>query len=104
MASVINAFTTTKYYKTTTIKIIGNEFRKLWFVSLKGVDGLNLSISGYSKVSTSQRKHNRGAWTEQPIGLSVIFLTPSRLSVKSYQSGLQRKQIQVWSNWRSRKH
>ena len=34
-------FATTKYYKTTTIKILGNEFRKLWFVSLKGVDGLN---------------------------------------------------------------
>ena len=55
-------------------------------------------------VSASSRKHNKGAWTEQPIGLSVFFLTPSRLSVKSYQLGLQREQIQVWSNWRRRKH
>ena len=55
------------------------------------------------RVSASPRKHNKGAWTEQPIGLSIFFLTPFRLSVKSYQLGLQRKQIQVWSNWRSKK-
>ena len=55
------------------------------------------------RVSASQRKHNKGAWTEQPIGLSVIFRIPSRLSVKSYQLGLQSKQIKVWSSWRSKK-
>jgi len=55
------------------------------------------------RVSASPRKHNKGAWTEQPIGLSIFFLTLFRLSVKSYQLGLQRKQIQVWSNWRSKK-
>lgn len=41
-------YITTKYYKTITIKILGSEFRKLWFVSLKGVDGLNLILSAYS--------------------------------------------------------
>lgn len=52
---------TTKYYKTITIKILGSKFRKLWFVSLKGVDGLNLILSAYSKgICFTKETQQRG--------------------------------------------
>lgn len=67
MPSVINASYNNKILRGNYYKILGNEFRKLWFFSLKRVDGLNLVLSDYSegihhvKNFTKEVKQSKGA-------------------------------------------
>lgn len=85
MSSVINAFYNNKILQDNYYKILSNEFRKLWFVSIKRVNGLNLVISAYSKgahqMKIFTKETHQRLQKEGNSFICLLFLTPSGISV-----------------------
>lgn len=109
MSSLINAFYNNKILKDNYYKLLGNEFRKSWFVFMKIVDWLNRVFSVHSKgvhqMKKFTKKHTKEAWREQSVDLPIFpsFLLAYLLKVLPVRPAKETNKHMCGPIWRNQK-